>query len=190
MADWTERYRFEGATPCIDIRVKHIEQLFDNRDPAPFHERDLDDDAVVYLVDAAEDIPLKAGPIKIVVWVSEPLPPSLPAERVVAAFTHHFDYARHRLRRARRDQVRQSRLSAAIGLVALGVLLALAEISAGLRTSAVGHVLPEGLTILAWVVLWRPLESLVYDWYPRRQERRRLDRVGAAELEVRQAPGG
>ena len=187
MPDWTERYRFEGRVPCIDIRVKNIEQLFDNRDPAPFHERDLDDDAVEYLVDAADEIPLAAGPFKIVVWTADPLPASLPIERVVAAFGNHFANALQRLRRSIRTQARQSRLFAVLGVLALGILLGLAELTAGLRSSPVGHVVPEGFTILAWVMLWRPLEALVYDWVPRRDERRRLERIGAAVVEVRRA---
>jgi hypothetical protein len=51
------RYRVEDGRTCIDIKVAHARQLFDGRDPAPFRERDLDDDAVEYLVAAAEEIP-------------------------------------------------------------------------------------------------------------------------------------
>ncbi|MFO0747210.1 MAG: hypothetical protein U1F43_16325 [Myxococcota bacterium] len=188
MADWTERYRVEDAMPCIDIRVRSVEQLFDNRDPAPFHERDLDDDAVDYLVGAIEEIPRSAGPVKVVVWVAEPLPPSLTVERVVEAIGRHFEHARWRMKRRIRDQVRQSRTFALLGLVALAALLTLAELTSGLREIPVAHVLPEGLTILAWVVLWRPLEVLVYDWYPLSQERRRLERMASAPIDVRAAP--
>src|SRR5687767_10788337 len=51
------RYRSENGRSCIDLKVRHSRQLFDNRDPAPFYERDLDDDAVTYLLDAAQEIP-------------------------------------------------------------------------------------------------------------------------------------
>jgi len=44
------RYRVEDGRSWIDIRVAQSRQLFDGRDPAPFRERDLDDDAVEYLV--------------------------------------------------------------------------------------------------------------------------------------------
>lgn len=44
------RYRFEGTTPCVDVRAQRVEHLFDNRDPAPFRARDLDPDLASYLV--------------------------------------------------------------------------------------------------------------------------------------------
>lgn len=188
MAEWNERYRFEGSVPCIDVHLKSIDQLFDNRDPAPFHERDLDDDAVEYVVAAAEEIPRTAGPLKVVIWVAEPLPVSLTEARVVDAFGRHFVTARQRLRRRIRDQVAQSRTFALVGMVALTVLLTLAELTSPLREIPIAHALPEGLTILAWVVLWRPLEGLIYDWYPLAQERRRLDRLASAEVAVRNDP--
>ena len=33
------RYRLEGDRACIDIFVQTARQLFDGRDPAPFHDR-------------------------------------------------------------------------------------------------------------------------------------------------------
>src|SRR5687767_4367079 len=50
-------YRSENGRSCIDLTIRHSRQLFDGRDPAPFHERDLDDDAVAYLLGAAQEIP-------------------------------------------------------------------------------------------------------------------------------------
>ncbi len=54
------RYRTEGGKTCIDIRLKTAHQLFDGRDPAPFRERDLDENAVDYIVGAFEELPAKA----------------------------------------------------------------------------------------------------------------------------------
>ena len=51
------RYRVEDGRSCIDLKVRQSRQLFDGRDPAPFHERDLDDDAVAYLLGAARRSP-------------------------------------------------------------------------------------------------------------------------------------
>jgi hypothetical protein len=50
-------YRVEGERTCIDIRLRGVQQLFDGRDPAPFRERDLDEDAVDYIRAAADEIP-------------------------------------------------------------------------------------------------------------------------------------
>jgi hypothetical protein len=45
------RYRLEGGQPILDIRVESMEPLFDNHDPAPFRNRDLDPALVEYLID-------------------------------------------------------------------------------------------------------------------------------------------
>lgn len=45
-ASTSPRYRMEGGQTCIDIKLRNADQLFDGRDPAPFRDRDLDDDAL------------------------------------------------------------------------------------------------------------------------------------------------
>jgi len=184
MPDWTERYRRDGHRTCIDIRLKSVEQLFDNRDPAPFHDRDLDEDAASYLLEGASEIPASSGPLAVVVWLNAQLPRGLTVEQVHNAFTTHFESARRtldlRIRKQRSIAVRFT----LVAFVALFVLLGLAELTSGLRTSAGGHIVPEGLTILAWVVMWRPLETLLFDWWPLAQDRKLLARVAAASVEV------
>lgn len=184
MPDWTERYRFDGTSPCIDIRLKSIAQLFDDRDPAPLLERDLDDDAVAYMIDAAEEIPVAAGPLKVALWLTTPPPEEVSADALRDAFARHFEVAVLRIRRRIKRQRKEARAFTLLGLIVLGVLLLLAQLSHDLRTTTIGHLVPEGLTILAWVVMWRPLESLLYDWWPLAKERTSLARVGRAAVEV------
>ena len=62
------RYRIEEGAPIIDVRVRTVEQMFDNRDPAPFRDRDLDPALAEYLLDAGEDL-LGAGRIRVVFWL-------------------------------------------------------------------------------------------------------------------------
>ena len=68
------RYRLEEGVPCVDVKINNIEQLFDNRDPAPFRERDLDPGLAEYLRDAAEDLAV-ARTYRIVFWLENPCPP-------------------------------------------------------------------------------------------------------------------
>ena len=51
-----KRYRTAGDKSLIEVRVKNAQQLFDIRDPAPFRERDLDDDFVEYISTSVEEI--------------------------------------------------------------------------------------------------------------------------------------
>ena len=56
-----------------------------------------------------------------------------------------------------------------------------------------GHtreILCEGLVIGGWVVMWRPIEVLLYDWWPLVQKRKHIGRILAAQIEVHGDAGG
>ena len=170
------RYRIEGGRTCIDIKVRQSAQLFDSRDPAPFRERDLDQAAVEYLLSAAEEIPRKQ-PLQIVVTLSEePAPPLAPAA-IVEAVHAHFAFEREQIDRRLREHVRRGQKFLGVGLAVLVVFLSLAELTVSLPEWHVREILREGLVIAGWVALWRPLEVLLYDWWPLVDERQQIDRI-------------
>jgi hypothetical protein len=178
------RYRVEGGRSCIDLRVRQSRQLFDLRDPAPFRERDLDEDAVEYLLGAAQEIPRKQ-PLKIVVTVSEEPEPHLPSSVIVDAVRGHFAYEREQVGRRLAEHVRRGRMFLAVGLTVLVVFLTLAELTTSLAPGALREILREGLIITGWVAMWRPLDVLLYDWWPLVDERRHIERVLAAPVDIR-----
>jgi hypothetical protein len=47
-----------------------------------------------------------------------------------------------------------------------------------------GGILRESLIIAGWVVMWHPLEVLLYGLWPVVRERRLLERLAAAEVRV------
>ena len=56
----TNRYKHEKDSVIVEVGVKNSRQLFNERDPAPFRERDLDPQFVIYLLSAVEEFPLRA----------------------------------------------------------------------------------------------------------------------------------
>ena len=48
-------YRQEGNDTLIEIRLREVRQLFHTLDPAPFREKDLDEDAAQYLLEACRE---------------------------------------------------------------------------------------------------------------------------------------
>jgi hypothetical protein len=54
-ADGRRRYRVVDGKHSIELKLRTPHQLFDERDPAPFRERDLDDDAARYLLGSFRD---------------------------------------------------------------------------------------------------------------------------------------
>jgi hypothetical protein len=47
-----------------------------------------------------------------------------------------------------------------------------------------GGFLQESVVIGSWVALWRPLEILLYDWWPMLADIRLFDRLAAMKVEV------
>ena len=177
------RYRHEGTKACIDIKLRTVHQLFDGRDPAPFRERDLEEDAVEYIVGAFQEFPPKAE-VKIVFWIAEASTPKIPTATVVEAVRGHFAYEIERLQRRIREHVRLGQLTLVVGLSVLTLFLTLAELTSWLPQGTFRQILREGLVITGWVAMWRPLEVLLYDWWPLVRQRRLCERVLEAEIAV------
>lgn len=186
MKDLTERYRFEGDTPCVDVRVKSAAAIFDPRDPAPLADRDLDDGIADYIAASVEELP-KKRPVKLVFWLAEPSP--IDARELAAGVTRHFTFQRSRTAREVRASLRQARWMLAMGLVTLAVFLTLGELTLSWERHPVGKVVHTGFTIFGWVAMWRPLEALLYDWWPIHQKRRLNERIERAPVEIREGRG-
>jgi hypothetical protein len=178
-----ERYRIETGEPVVDLKLPSIENIFDNRDPAPFRERDLDPDLVEYLVAAAED--LAGRKLRIVFWLDKPCQPS----EVEPAFHAHFAYELERIDRVRKRNRRTGQIALVFAVVLIIALMALAQLLGSLVQNTIGAGLKEGLMISCWVLMWRPVEVLVYDWIPWRRERRVFRMLLAAQIDVRSGKG-
>lgn len=171
--------------PVIEIKLNTPEQLLNSFDPSPFHSRDLDDRAADYIIDSAEEAD-SGGPLALVI--------ELPGDQAMRELSMDLPLAlrnsfRFRARQARlqlRDQFRLGRLSLAIGLAVLGLctlVIHLLELSVAQSTFA--QMMEQGLFILGWVALWRPLEIFLYDWWPLARRIRLLERLSDAKVEIR-----
>ena len=178
-----KRYRMEADRACIDIELKSARQLFDERDPSPFRERDLSADAVEYIVDAAEEIPVSI-PLSIVLFIAEPPTERVSDATIFEAVRAHFSYELGRLQRLVRQRRRLGQITLAAGLAMLALFLTLAELASMLTNPHVRQILREGLVIIGWVAIWRPLEVLLYDWWPLSQKRRLLQRIFESRLSI------
>lgn len=177
------RYRTEGDFTCIDMVAKSARQLFDMRDPSPYRERDLDDDAVEYLLSSAREIGRRAK-LRVVISIDGERDPVLTEEVIVEAVRAHLTYERDRQVRKVRELLARGRRFLVVGATALVVLLSAAELTKMLPISHLSEILREGLMITGWVAMWRPLELLLYEWWPHVEQRRVVDAVLAGEVVV------
>jgi len=169
----------------IEVHVGELKQLFNSIDPSPFHNKDLDPDAEEFIVGWAKDLPHDA-PLALVVELDRPA--GLPDEAAVLREAIHefFRQRAETYRRHLRELFRRGRTSLLIGLTVLAAAIALGDFLANLmKTSRIGEIVRESLTIGGWVSMWRPLEVFLYDWWPIRNEARLSDRLAAMPVRIR-----
>lgn len=169
----------------IEIRVEQVSQLFNMLDPFPFRERDLDADAEAFIVDWARELPPRL-PVRIVVHLPAAEASSHEGRSLPEALAHHFAAQAEALSAELRELFRVGRLSLAIGGVVLALCLALSRlVTEWSGRETIAGFAAEGLLILGWVALWRPMEIFLYDWWPIARRRRLFRRLADAQVIVR-----
>jgi hypothetical protein len=163
----------------IDVHVGSVSQLFDSMDPSPFRERDLDPKAVAYIVDAARPL-ARRGPLSLAVSLSGGASSAHDLETLPQAVHEYFAQRGASTRTGLRRLLRIGGWSLLIGVS----FVAATNLIGDWMGEMVGSVLHESFIIGAWVALWRPLEILLYDWWPMLADARLYDRLAAMTVEV------
>lgn len=168
---------------AIQLHIHELRQLFNSIDPSPFRERDLDPDCEEFILAWAREMPPDRG-LRIEIRIDGEPPSTKLAADAPSAVRSHFAREASLQDLRRRRIVREGRLSLAIGLV----LLVLCEIAAAFvptaRLGTAGEIVRDSLIIAGWVVMWHPLEILLYGIWPVVRERRLLERLAAADVQL------
>lgn len=165
----------------IEIHLNSLAQLYDSLDPAPFHEKSLDRDAEAYLLECAGEHSDDA-PLRLVVHGPESLRAHLP--EISGAIHSHFHLLGMQAERRWRRHVRLARIVLVAGLLVLALSLMVRRLLSGLLFPG-ADLLSEGLLILGWVALWRPMEQAVFDRFEYRHQRALTQRLADVPVEFR-----
>jgi hypothetical protein len=177
------------GSAIVSLYVRAIDQLFNNLDPAPFHEKGLGSDAEEYIVSLAEDLP-KDRPLALVVHVDQRAAVAGDAGLLATAIDAHFARRAQATAHRLRQLFRNGRISLAIGLLFLGGGVVAAEtIVRSLDYRPFTLVVRESLLIGGWVAMWHPLEIFLYDWWPIRAKRRLYERLSRMPVRIVHAVG-
>lgn len=178
-------YRRAGNDTLIEIRLHEVRQLFHTLDPAPFREKDLDDAAEQYLVEACREVGTRR-PLRLVVHLPAAEARSEAARTLADAIHNYFAYRERQLRADTVRLLRFGAISLAIGVVFLIGCLALRRWLVAYGPVIDRAIVDEGLLILGWVAMWRPTEALLYGWWPLARHRILLRRLASIPVEVRE----
>lgn len=160
-----QRYNFHNGFYHIELKLKTISQLFDERDPAPFREKDLDDDAVDYIVTSLQELP-KNSKSQIAIFVPQAEQQMFKPENIQQAIHDFFIYEAELNRRKLRKILEVGIKSLVIGLCFLVLAVFVSHSITVSSQSMKGHFIKEGLTLLGWVSMWKPVNIFLYDWWP------------------------
>ncbi len=177
------RYRCEDGVYLVEIRLRELRALFNSLDPAPFLDKDLDDEAEQYIVGAVEEFPLKT-PLRLVLHVPAAAHADPVAPVLGEALRGYFDYRAAHVERELAALMRRGRASLLIGLGFLFACLAARRVLGQMLTGAWQDILGEGLLISGWVAMWRPLQIYLYDWWPLARRRRILRKIRDLPVDV------
>lgn len=166
----------------ISLKLRELSQLFNSMDPSPFIDRDLDHDAEEFIVSSAREAHGSRS-FELVVHLGT-TPDSSLASETEGAVQHYFSVRAELKRREFRLLLRRGHSVLAIGLLFLTSCLFLSGLVAKLTPPALADILHEGLIIVGWVAMWKPLEIYLYDWWPLRKEWLDLQRLARMRVRV------
>jgi len=167
----------------IDIRISDLRQLFNSLDPSPFHERDLDREAEEFIVGWADEYPLQS-PLELVIRVPGEQLDQARQSNIPQAVHNYFSYRAVASTRRIRFQFREGRFALVMGLGFLAICVLLRQLVGSLIPAPLQQVFQEGLLILGWVAMWRPLQLFLYDWWPVRHHGRLYAKLATMKVSV------
>ncbi|MFN8464825.1 MAG: hypothetical protein U0X20_04705 [Caldilineaceae bacterium] len=169
----------------VVLEVETVDQIFNSFDANPFSElatAALGEAALERVVTRLQFQPLQD-------WDNAQLVVRLPSDQVTPDLQHRLSLAIDRYCQARIEQndlqVKLGRRQHAIGMVAVTVLVLAVMATAYLlfntvwagASQTVVYLVAASISVFAWVILWDPLEALVFDWAPPARENRALAHI-------------
>lgn len=152
-----------NGTAEIKLQLLNINELL--RSPISlYRKRILKTDAEEFIVEEAEGLTRKAS---IIIKVHLPLSEVKHQNEIAPAIHRHFCYRREQAQKKYKRIFQYGWRILFIALGLLAVIFSLTEIALYfMPQNKLVMFIRESFIILGWVALWRPLELLLYDWYP------------------------
>jgi hypothetical protein len=187
MADIESLYKKENGRILIEIKLSSVLQLFNSFDPAPFHEKELDNAAEHYIVDTVNDFPNKTL-FKIVIYLPADIAGTERAQKIPHAIHNHFAYKVLVAERKFRSHFRHGRSTLVIGLTFLTIALLARQLVTTLENHILAQVFADALLIIGWAAMWEPVTVILYELSPILQQKKTFEKISNMEIEIVPSP--
>ncbi|MEZ4744013.1 MAG: hypothetical protein R3B45_16460 [Bdellovibrionota bacterium] len=179
-----KRYPIEDGKLVIEIVLNDFHNLFDQRDPAPFREKDLDDDAVDYIVGSVKEMSIKRlGKLKV--YLKQQVNSDLEL-MIVSAIHSFFDYEADFMSLKIREILQLGTKSLVIGISFLTFAVFVASTVKDISNDFWRLFLKEGMLLMGWVSMWKPLNIFLYEWWPMADTRKIYKCLSNVKVEVKE----
>ena len=175
----------ESEYQLIEVKVQTLQQIFNSMDPSPFHERDLDREAEEFIVSWAQEHSSRK-PYKLIVHLGQAIDRPDAGRILSESIRNYFSYRAEMNRRELKQLLRYGWISLVIATLFLGLCVTVAA-SFDPELGVFFRILREGLIILGWVAMWRPLDVYLYRWWPVHRLGRIYQGLSQMPVEIRAA---
>jgi hypothetical protein len=163
----------------VVLRTPDLSAIFHPFDPAPLESRTVSTVADEYVLNAFKDI---GNPPSVTMRIQLPPGDSTCCREVQEAFRKHFRESAAECRSELRDHFRDAIRSLGASLIFALIVVFLAQWVADLAESRLLDKVASGLSLAAWVSLWKPTEMLIHDWRPLRRTLRMREQLMAMNV--------
>ncbi len=176
-------YPQEDGKSVIEIQVDYLEQLFDKRDPNPYRSKDLDDDVDEYLISSSQEIGHnKIGKLRIL-SLENANDQSL--EIVKTAIKDFFNYRYDITDKKLKTVLALGFKTLLIGLFFLSIAIFISHsLGKKLENDFFGHFVKEGLILIGWVSMWKPINIFLYEWLPLVEQKKIFKLLSEVPIEI------
>ncbi len=167
----------------IQLELRNINQLFHSMDPSPFREKDLDTNAEEFIVSWARELP-KTAEFLLKIHLADSPSADMDENAIGDAVRNYFNYRADQFALRQRELLREGCINLVIGLTFLATCLLIARYLLQFGSGAVIVITQEGLIIIGWVAMWRPMQIFLYDRWPIRRMQTLYRRLGSMDMRL------
>ena len=164
----------------IGLRIRTLAQLFDVLDPAPLQERALERNAETYIVASAATY-RPTEPMRLLVHLPESL--RVHTTEATNAIHEHFRRTHAQGERNFRRRLLIGGFTLAVALAVLAGNVVLRSLLRDVEGRMLAEGLEEGLLILGWVLMWRPIDILLFEHWESHLGHATLRRLATIPIE-------